>query len=249
MPRSPQRHKGLNRLIDQHPSPSVSARLDRLVRRIAVTCARLLVPLRLRARWQLLRYSATALGAISDFSGRLQFLNNQAETMFGLSSREAPRYRLQELLPNLDPLAFDATNSTVDLCLEAVRLLQEGESRLFSITRRALHLAGELEPSGFVWVMRDITRERSAQAALVERERFWSEVLRAVPDTLYVQDLESGELLFSNSNLAARLGYSDEERGDDSNLFWRRISHPDDQEYIWRLMALRGSMIDGVVQE
>ena len=27
------------------------------------------------------------------------------------------------------------------------------------------------------------------------------------------------------------------------------ISHPDDQEYIWRLLALRGSMIDGVVQE
>jgi len=255
MPRSPQRHKGLNRLIDQHPSPSASVRLDRLVRRIAVTCARLLVPLRLRARWQLLRYSATALGAIeeriliSDFGGRLQFLNNQAETMFGLSSREAPRYRLQELLPNLDPLAFDAANSTVDLCLEAVRLLQEGESRLFSITRRALRLAGELEPSGFVWVMRDITRERSAQAALVERERFWSEVLRAVPDTLYVQDLEAGKLLFSNSNLAARLGYSEEERGVDSNQFWRRISHPDDQEYIWRLLALRGSMIDGVVQE
>ena len=241
------------RLVDR--LPSASARLERLARGIATACARLLVPRRLRVHWQLLRYSATALGAIeeriliSDFSGRLQFLNSQAEAMFGLNSREAPRYRLQELLPTLDPLAFDAANSTVDLCLEAVRLLQEGESHLFSITRRALRLAGEVEPSGFVWVMRDITRERAAQAALVERERFWSEVLRAVPDTLYVQDLEAGKLLFSNSNLATRLGYSEEERGEDSNLFWQRISHPDDQEYIWRLLALRGSMIDGVAQE
>lgn len=205
--------------------------------------------------WQTLRYSATALGAIeeriliSDFSGRLQFLNYGAETMFGLSSRGALRYRLQELLPSLDPLAFDASNSGVDLCLDSVRLMQDGEARLFSVTRRALRLDGETQPSGFVWVMRDITVEQSAQTALAERERFWSEVLRAIPDTLYVQDLSTGKLLFSNSNLAIRLGYSAEERGPDSNEFWRRISHPDDQEYIWRLLALRGSIADGAGQE
>lgn len=205
--------------------------------------------------WQALRYSATALGAIeeriliSDFSGRLQFLNYRAEEMFGLNNRDALRYRLQELLPNLDPLAFDASNSGVDLCLDSVRLMQDGEARLFSVTRRALRLDGEAQPSGFVWVVRDITVEQSAQTALAERERFWSEVLRAIPDTLYVQDISTGKLLFSNSNLAIRLGYSEEERGPDSNEFWRRISHPDDQEYIWRLMALRGSITDGAGQE
>jgi diguanylate cyclase (GGDEF)-like protein/PAS domain S-box-containing protein len=186
---------------------------------------------------------------ISDFAGRLQFLNSRAEEMFGISNRDARRYGLRELLPALDAAALDATNASADLNLEAVRLLQHGESRLFSVTRRILRLAGALQPSGFVWVMRDITAEQMAQRALSERERFWSEVLRAVPDTLYVQDLTVGKLLFSNSNLAARLGYSEEERGADGNLFWQRISHPDDQEYIGRLLALRSSMVDDRVQE
>ena len=232
--------------------PILYRRLARWLARVGVCIP---VPRRLAMHWRALRYSAEALGAIeeriliSDFAGRLQFLNNRAEVMFGIDSRYARRYRLQELLPGLDALAFDATNTSVDLCLEAVRLLQDGEERLFSITRRTLRLLGASQPSGFVWVMRDITREQQAQAALIERERFWSEVLRAVPDTLYVQDLSTDRLLFGNSNLAARLGYSEQERGDDGNLFWRRISHPDDQEYIWRLLALRGSMRDGAEQE
>lgn len=232
---------------------SRSEGLAPLVRFFARLCARLL-PRRFEPRWQALRYSIAALDAIdervliSDFSGRLQYLNSQAEKMFGLGGQQLSRYRLQELLPALDPQAFDVDQAT-DVCLPPVRLLQGGESRLFSIARGALRLGRETHPSCFVWVMRDVTRERSAQTALVERERFWSEVLRAVPDTLYVQDLQSGKLVYSNSNLASRLGYSEAERGDDGNAFWRNISHPDDQEYIWRLLALRGSMREGVGQE
>jgi diguanylate cyclase (GGDEF)-like protein/PAS domain S-box-containing protein len=223
--------------------------------RLARACGRFLVPRRFAPRWQALRYSITALDAIeeriliSDFSGRLQYLNGQAAVMFGLSNRDVSRYRLQKLLPMLDAQAFDASNGHADICLKPVRLLQSGESRLFSMTRRALRLEGDAQPSGFVWVMRDITCEQQAQTALAERERFWSEVLRAVPDTLYVQDVQSGKLLFSNNNLASRLGYSEEDRGDDGNAFWRRISHPDDQEYIWRLLALRGSMTEEAGQE
>ena len=123
---------------------------------------------------------------ISDFGGRLQFLNSRAEGMFGICNRNARRYGLRELLPALDPSALETTGVTADLTLDAVRLLQGGENRFYSVTRRLLWLAGALQSSGFVWVMRDITAERLAQQALSERERFWSEVLRAAPDTLYV---------------------------------------------------------------
>jgi diguanylate cyclase (GGDEF)-like protein/PAS domain S-box-containing protein len=228
------------------------ATLGRLVARLCVGVPMLRFFAR---RLQALRFSITALDAVEErilitgFSGRLRYLNSQAGSMFGLSNREMSRYRLQELLPTLDPQAFDASNADADICLEPVRLLQDGETRIFSVTRRALRLDGAAQPSGFVWVMRDITVEQSAQTALAERERFWADVLRAVPDTLYVQDIQSGKLLFSNSNLASRLGYSEEERGEDSNAFWKRISHPDDQEYIWRLMALRGSMRETTGQE
>ncbi|WP_272891810.1 bifunctional diguanylate cyclase/phosphodiesterase [Stutzerimonas stutzeri] len=242
-------------MVDPHPSLSASPRFGKLARLVSAVGTWLPVPARLKTRWQALRFSASALGAIeeriliSDFAGRLQFLNSRAEEMFGISNRDARRYALRELLPSLDHTALDAASANADLNLDAVRLLQDGESRLFSVTRRVLRLAGALQPSGFVWVMRDITAERLAQQALSDRERFWSEVLRAVPDTLYVQDLAAGKLLFSNSNLASRLGYSEEERGDDANLFWQRISHPDDQEYIGRLLSLRVSLVDGALQE
>ncbi|CDZ95719.1 EAL domain-containing protein [Pseudomonas saudiphocaensis] len=231
------------------------ARLTPFFVRVLRASARLLLPRRITERCQLLRYSAVALQAIderiliSDFHGRLRFLNSGAETMFGLCNADASAYLLQELLPGLDAQALDTSNVEADLCLEIMRLLQGGEWRLFTLTRRALRQEGEQQASGFVWVLRDVTREKQAQTALAERERFWSEVLQAVPDTLYVQDLPSGQMLFSNGNLAARLGYSAEERGPDANAFWQRICHPDDVEYVWRLLALRGALSDGAERE
>ncbi|MCQ4288289.1 EAL domain-containing protein [Pseudomonas stutzeri] len=246
------------RLADSDPlqprssRPEWFTRLSQLAGRVFSRC---MSPRRSVSRWQALRYSDSILDAIeeriliSDLTGRLQYLNSQAGSMFGLNNRDVGRYRLQELLPTLCRDAFEAGDPRADLVLEPVRRLQDGETHIYSMTRRALCLGGNTQPSGFVWVMRDITREQQAQTALAERERFWSEVLRAVPDTLYVQDLAAGKLLFSNNNLASRLGYSEEERGEDANFFWQRISHPDDQEYIARLLALRGSITDGQSQE
>ena len=225
------------------------------VRRWIAAFAERVVPKAMRQRWYALRYSATALEVIeeriliTDFDGRLRYLNRQAGGMFGLNNREAPRYRLQDLLPSLEGAALDDGGAAVDLTFAPVSVLQGGDKRLYSLTRSALRLDAKAPPAGFVWVMRDVTREQQAHTALAERERFWSEVLRAVPDTLYVQDVQSGKLMFSNSNLAARLGYSEAERDEDINRFWQRISHPDDAEYIWRLLGLRRSMRDGVAQE
>jgi len=242
--------------IDPHPlrTPRPEG-LARLGHYLAGAVRRFLLPRRFEPHWQAWRYSVTALDAveerilITDFSGRLQYINSSAAAMFGLGHRDLSRYSLQGLLPALTPEAFDVRNADAEITLDPVSLLQHGERHLYAVTRRALRLRNEMRPSGFVWVMRDITREHLAQTALEERERFWSEVLRAVPDTLYVQDIQSGNLVFSNSNLAFRLGYSEEERGEDGNAFWARISHPDDQEYIWRLLSLRKSMREGVGQE
>lgn len=87
-----------------------------------------------------------------------------------------------------------------------------------------------------------------ATTSLTAPENFWEDLLRAVPDTLYVQDLVEGKVLYNNQNLASRLGYSAAERDPDSNRFWQSISHPDEAEYIWRLLNLRASMGDGYVQ-
>lgn len=214
-----------------------------------------LLPQRLRERGRALHYASIALDAIderiliSDFDGRLRFLNSGAEAMFGLSNEDASNYCLQELLPGLGQEAFETAGADAERGLDIVPLLQNGEQRLFFVTRRALRLQGEQETSGFVWVLRDVTVEQRAQQALAERERFWADVLQAVPDILYVQDLDSSDLLFSNASLARRLGYSQAESGPNANAFWQRICHPDDAEYIWRLQALRSTLSDGAEQE
>lgn len=245
-------------MTDTDPHPLRTPRPEGLVKlghRLAGMVGRFLLPRRFEPHWQAWRYSVTALDAveacilITGFSGRLLYINSAAAAMFGVGRRDLSRYTLQHLLPALAPEAFDASNAEAEIAFDPVSLLQHGERHLYAVTRRALRLQNETRPSGFVWVMRDITREHSVQVALEERERFWSEVLRAVPDTLYVQDIQSGSVVFSNSNLASRLGYSEEERGEDVNAFWARISHPDDQEYIWRLLSLRTSMREGVGQE
>ena len=95
---------------------------------------------------------------------------------------------------------------------------------------------------------RELPLPSRSETQLVEPDEFWADLLQAVPDTLYVQDLVEGKVLYSNQNLARRLGYDEAERDPDGNRFWKAISHPDEAEYIWRLLNLRSSMADGYVQ-
>lgn len=65
-----------------------------------------------------LHQAASALGAIeervlvTDITGRLTYLNPQAEAMFGLATQHAHQWHLLELLPSLDPLLLHATAFT-----------------------------------------------------------------------------------------------------------------------------------------
>ncbi len=95
----------------------------------------------------------------------------------------------------------------------------------------------------------DITARKRSELSLVERERFWSDVVRAVPDTLYVQDMAERRVLFSNHHLGRQLGYSRTELKDMGEQFWEHILHPDDSEYYWRIRNLQQVIGEGVLLE
>ncbi len=204
---------------------------------------------RLVAR-QTMRHAAQALDGIDEcvlitaLDGRLSFLNAPAQDTFGIRQREACHHTLADLLPDVDPLALTPANPDDDFCLEPMWLTLRGESRCYTLTRRALH-PDDGQAAGFLWVLRDVTVEHQAQEALAERERFWAKVLGTVPDTLYVHDLATAQVLFSNQSLAAQLGYDPEQKAPGPNAFWERVTHPDDREYAWRLVNLRRSLPDG----
>ena len=95
----------------------------------------------------------------------------------------------------------------------------------------------------------DITSRKRIELSLIERERFWSEVVRSVPDLLYVHDMQNRQVLFSNHSLGLQLGYSKAELRAMGEDFWVQVLHPDDAEYYWRIRNLQKVVGDGLLLE
>ena len=74
----------------------------------------------------------------------------------------------------------------------------------------------------------DITNRKLIELSLQERESFWSDVVRTVPDHLYVQDVTSQMMIFSNHHLGHTLGYNAAELKQMGAYFWELLLHPDD---------------------
>ncbi|MFJ2692634.1 EAL domain-containing protein [Pseudomonas sp. NPDC087336] len=80
----------------------------------------------------------------------------------------------------------------------------------------------------------DITSRKLIELSQQEREGFWSDVVRTVPDHLYVQDVISQRMIFSNHHLGQTLGYNRTELQQMGEYFWEILLHPDDADYYHR---------------
>lgn len=78
----------------------------------------------------------------------------------------------------------------------------------------------------------DITARRRVELTMIERERFWSGVVNAVPDIVFIKDMQRNEFVFSNRSLARALGYSQAEEAQFTRDYRDRLVHPDDLEYM-----------------
>ncbi|UVE19788.1 EAL domain-containing protein [Pseudomonas sp. LS44] len=85
----------------------------------------------------------------------------------------------------------------------------------------------------------DITSRKRIELSLIEREAFWSEVVRSLPDTLYVHDISNRRVLFHNHRLGPDLGYSKPELRVMGERMWEKILHPDDQELYQSMRSLQ----------
>ncbi|WP_283778738.1 sensor domain-containing protein [Pseudomonas viridiflava] len=74
----------------------------------------------------------------------------------------------------------------------------------------------------------DITSRKQIELSLLDRESFWSDVVRTVPDHLYVQDVLSQRMIYSNHHLGKTLGYSKSELHGMGEFFWEILLHPED---------------------
>lgn len=101
----------------------------------------------------------------------------------------------------------------IDALIEQ-RSLLELEVRLPTSTSGELHLwlmarlpQQRRDYQAVILSISDITRRKQVELSLLERESFWSDVVRTVPDQLYVQDVHSQRIIFSNRHLGQTLGY------------------------------------------
>ncbi|MGN2409898.1 EAL domain-containing protein [Pseudomonas syringae] len=74
----------------------------------------------------------------------------------------------------------------------------------------------------------DITSRKQIELSLQDRESFWSDVVRTVPDHLYVQDVLSQRMIYSNHHFGHTLGYSKSELQAMGEFFWEVLLHPED---------------------
>lgn len=93
----------------------------------------------------------------------------------------------------------------------------------------------------------DISSRKQVELSLMEREKFWSDAVRAVPDTLYIHDITARRVIFSNHHLGSQLGYSDDELRQMGERFWEALLHPDDVEYYWRVRNLQQVIGDNLL--
>ena len=85
----------------------------------------------------------------------------------------------------------------------------------------------------------DMTTRKRSELSLAERERYWAQMLRAIPDAIYVLSASTRQLLFSNERFSQLLGYTDKELLGGKRADLQALVHPDDTELYQRLGGLR----------
>ncbi len=111
-----------------------------------------------------------------------------------------------------------------------------------------LHLPNMIQDLEAVTLsINDITSRKQVELSLIERERFWSDVVLAVPDTLYVHDIISKRVMLTNNRLAQQLGYGRDDVRKMGERFWEELLHPDDTEQYWRVRSLQQVVGDGML--
>ena len=110
-----------------------------------------------------------------------------------------------------------------------IRLTQEhGEDQYLWLVLRLPEARQDLH--AVILSIGDITSRKQVELSQQEREGFWSDVVRTVPDHLYVQDVLSQRMIYSNHNLGQTLGYTKTELLRMGEFFWEILLHPEDAE-------------------
>jgi PAS domain S-box-containing protein len=156
---------------------------------------------------------------VMDGAGRILAWNGRAETTFGWSAADAVGRRLSDLVipahyragheAGLRHLRATGEGPILDTRLEIEALHRDGHEFPVELTVTQLPAQGDGEPS-FAGFVRDLSREREAEAARTEAETRYRSLVERLPGVAYIAEI-GGAIRFISPRIEAILGYRPDE--------------------------------------
>ncbi|AMM51787.1 hypothetical protein TH61_12200 [Rufibacter sp. DG15C] len=174
------------------------------------------------------------LKAVRDHKGKLidfewVLLNRTAEIFLDHTLGQLRKHRLSDLLPEMKEKGYFTT-------LEQV--LEDNKPATFTaqltVNNQAHWLncvATKLE-DGLVLTSEDVTQQRIANDKLQESQLLVKKMAEAIPDFLYIEDLQAGRNVYNNRNFLSFLGYSEKDIQGHPRDLLDTLYHPEDEHLL-----------------
>lgn len=140
-------------------------------------------------------------------------------------------------------MAQSIANEQAYFSVEAEVINQYGQRRCYLVNTTLDVVGHDQALLSFI----DITDRIVAEKALKQSEQFWSSVIKTLPDTVYVNDLNNRQTRYNSRHIGELLGYSQEELHRIPN--WRSLMHEEDTPKMERAVEVLRNMQSGEVNE
>jgi PAS domain S-box-containing protein len=189
------------------------------------------------ARYRLLAENATDVISRHDSTGHVLYITPNCSESLGYSIREmlgvsARTFFHPDDVPLLDSILVQlvATPGFVFTLLYRIRHLQ-GHYLWIESTIKSIP-ATDQQPLEIIAISRNISDRIAIKQQLEEKERFIERVLDAIPDVVYVQDIQGKQKLYSNRSLSALLGYQPHEIEALGSENFTQLMHAEDLQHL-----------------
>ncbi|MBA9079156.1 PAS domain-containing sensor histidine kinase [Rufibacter quisquiliarum] len=179
-------------------------------------------------------------GQIEDFKWLL--LNHAAEEFMHTSFAQLSQTTMAQESPE---------EITSGRFIRYAQVVETGETQTFTAHFKKaereywLNLVAVKMDDGFVLTFEDITEQHVAHEQLKENQHFVKAVAEAVPDFIYVDDLEAGHTIYSNHFFLQKLGFTPAEVTSRTREIFLSRLHPDDKDNFLARKHHFAQMADG----
>ncbi|GGK86756.1 PAS domain S-box protein [Rufibacter glacialis] len=183
-------------------------------------------------------------GHIIDFEWIL--LNRTAELFLDFTLPQLRRHRLNEILPSF---------LTEGHFFTFVNVVENGHPATFTAHLKRndwehwLNCVAVKLEDGFVLTFEDVTQPRQANEKLQESQLLVKKMAEAMPDFLYVEDLQQGRNLYNNRDFLAFLGYKPADIKGHPRELLDTLYHPQDAHLLLDRAARFAEKEDGELLE